>query len=51
MFSQHLDTSSEREVVQLVRHFKLEQVIHSEEVEDPSIDPADVLLLFLLLFY
>ena len=33
----HLDSSSEREVVQLVGDFKLEEVVYCEEVEHPAV--------------
>ena len=33
------------EVVQLVGHFQHEQVVHSEEVEDPAIHPEEKYLM------
>ena len=36
----HLDSPSEGEVMQLVGDFKLEEVVHGEEVEHPAVHPS-----------
>ena len=41
-FSPNLDAVLDGQMVQLVGHFQLEQVVHCEEVEHPSVHPGKV---------